>query len=77
MVFVGAGQGHNQASRNLVRKTVHVIDLGGQQQLADVGENRLRHEGAAVRILRAIHAGRHTTRIEAFGYLDELHHGLT
>ena len=60
-----------------MRQAVHVVDLSGQQQLADVAEHRIGHEHAAVLIARGIHAGRHTAGIEAFGDLDEFHHGLT
>ena len=76
VVFVGAGQGDDQAARDLVGQAVHVVDLRGQQQLADVAVHRVGHEGVAVFVLRCVDAGRHTTGVEAFGDFDEFHHRL-
>jgi len=76
VVFVGAGQRHDEAARDLVRETVHVVDLRGQQQLADVGEHRLGHEVAGQPIGARIDARRHAAGIEALDDLDELDHRL-
>ena len=76
VVLVGPGERHHEAAAHVVRDAVHVVDLRGQQQLADVGEHRVGHEGAAVRVGLAVHAGRDAARIEALGDLDQFHHLL-
>src|SRR5581483_9200485 len=47
VVLVGAGQGHDQAARDVVGQAVHVVDLRGQQELADVGEDGVGHDPTA------------------------------
>ncbi|MCY1226415.1 hypothetical protein D9M72_386440 [compost metagenome] len=76
VVFVGAGQGDDQAAAHVVRDAVHVVDLRGQQQLADVAEHRVGHEDLAVVVGLAVDAGRHAAGKEALGDGDELDHLL-
>jgi hypothetical protein len=59
-----------------VRDAVHVVDLGGQQQLADVGEHRVGHEAVAVLVGLGVDAGGHAAGEEALGDGDELDHLL-
>ena len=75
MVFLGPWQSHDQPARNLVGNAMHVVNLRRQQQLADVGENRLRHPGAAG-VLNAVHRRRHTTGKKTFHQFDELSHAV-
>ena len=67
VVFIGAGQGDDQSATHIVGNAVHVVDLGGQQQLADIGKHRVGHESLAVHIRLAVHAGGHAAGIKTFG----------
>jgi hypothetical protein len=77
VVLIRSGQRDDEAARDLVRDAMHVVDLRGQKQLADVAEDRLRHEGPAVLVLLRVDAGCDTAGVEAFGDLDQLHHGIS
>ena len=46
VVLIGAGQRDHQAAGDVVRDPVHVVDLVGQQQFPDIGEHRIRNDGA-------------------------------
>ena len=76
MIFIRPGQGHDQPARHLVRNAMHVVDLRGQQQLADVGEDRFRHPRPAG-VLNAIDRRRHAAGKEAFYQLDQLGHAVS
>ena len=75
VVFLRARQRHDEAARDVVRHAVHVVDLGREQQFADVGEHRIRHHRAGG-ILRAVDRRRDTAGIEALGDGDEFDHRL-
>ena len=77
VVFVRPGQADDEAARDFVRQAVHVVNLRRQQQLADVGKHRLRHEVACQFVLGTVHAGGDTAGVKTFNDFDELHHRFT
>ena len=76
LIFIRARQGDDQAAADVMRDAVHVIDFGGQEQLADVAEHRVGHEGFAVFVHLAVDAGGHAAGKETLGDGDELDHLL-
>ena len=75
VVLVGAGQGDDEAAGDVVGQAVHVVDLRGQEQLADVGEDGVGHDAAAA-VVDAVDRGRHPAGEEALDDGDELDHGV-
>ena len=65
VILIGAGQGDNQATGHIVRQLVHVINLGGEQQLADIGKDRVRHRHPCG-ILHAVNRSSHATGKKTF-----------
>src|SRR5581483_1031628 len=59
VVLVGAGQGDDEAAGDVVGQSVHVVDLRGQQELADVGEDGVGHDAAGA-VIDAVDRGGHT-----------------
>ena len=76
MVFIRPGQGDDQPAADVVGDAVHIVNFGGQQQLADVGKHRVGHEGLAVLVGFAVNAGGHTASEKALGDGDQLDHLL-
>ena len=75
VVLVGPGQRDDQAARDVVGDAVHLVDLVGEQQLADVREHRIRHHRRR-RVDARVHARRDAARIEALDDRDQLDHLL-
>ena len=74
VVFVGPRQGDDQPSGHVVGDAVHLVDLVGEEQLADVREDRVRHDDARRLVFGRVDARGDAAGIEAFDDGDELHH---
>src|SRR5438034_6294801 len=58
VVLLGTRQRHDEPSGEIVRQPVHVVDLGREQKLADVGEYRVGRDRAG-RVASAVDRSRH------------------
>ena len=76
VVLVGTRQRDDQAARDVVGDPVHLVDLVGQEQLADVREHRVGRHRLRHRVGARIDAGRDAARVEALDDRDQLHHLL-
>ena len=75
VVLVRPGQRDDQAARDVMRQPVHVVDFRREQQLADIGEHRVRHDRAG-RVFHAIDRRGDAAGEKAFGNRDEFDHGV-
>ncbi len=75
VVLLGSRQRHHEAAGKIMRQPVHVVDLGREQKLADVGEHHIGRDRAG-RVPGAVDRGRHPAGEKAFDDLDELDHGV-